>query len=263
MPRSLLEVNPTNPINRQHPLNRGTLFWMMGLPHSGHWGSNLFRNLYGGRHGVLTGGPLWSATPTGQAVSLDATNDYIDCGAAWPNLSGAFSLAMSVRFKSLSGFNMLLTKTNSNQQSPWDWYTVAGNGLSRFFAGGAVLDGTTQVTVGPVYRLHCVYDGTNLYQYLNGQSNGSVAKGTPPSDAGLAIKIGTRDDLFAYASIVVYDARVWNRGISASEAAAEYTESLQGWPNLLNWRPRATMVSVPAGGGGGNRRRRLICAGAM
>lgn len=240
-------VDWSDPINRDCSLNDGVVEWF--LPNPLNFGGTVLHGLTSRANGTLTNGPTWVPDQYGNGISFDASNDYIGCGTNFPNLNSSLTLELVVRFKSLAGYNMLITKTNSNISAPWDWYTVGGGGLSRFIAGGSALDGTTQVTVGPVYQLVCTYDGATLKQYMNGAANGSAAASTPATNGTQEVKIGTRDDLFAYANIVVYSARILSRPIGADEARESYRQWQRGWPDMLSQDSPSMPYSMQAAGG--------------
>jgi len=74
-------VDPSQPVEWGHPLNRGRFAWWLGLPQAGFSGSNLIRDItrpgYGGNHGSLIGPSTWRPNGLGhQGLQYSSTARY-------------------------------------------------------------------------------------------------------------------------------------------------------------------------------------------
>jgi hypothetical protein len=271
---TILELDPTGPVNWQHPLNRGRLAWWMVPPNSGWRGSLRLLDLCGlsGRkadHGTLTNGPLWRGTtrPGGFGHLLfDATDDYVDLPAspAFNFGTGDFSIGVWLRPSDVSQFRIMLGKDVSGNR---DWnlnhgITAAGGTSSGYLCffdnvastgpGSATVDSGGSVLTDNVWsRAVATRNGSTSTLYHNGVRVGQTTGVTTTFSATNAVQIGRREfgGFEQYFGGALDDVSVWSRGLSAAEAAADYNLSRRGYPGVLN-RVAPVAYSIPAAGGG-------------
>jgi hypothetical protein len=81
-----------------------------------------------------------------------------------------------------------------------------------------------------------VWDGLNLYLYVNGNQIASTPQSVDPTAAGLPIRIGANASGTAsnFFNGLVDDARIWNRPLTAQEIKQIYLDSLLGYQKTLN-----------------------------
>jgi hypothetical protein len=229
-----------NPVDKQHPLNRGRVSWWHTLP-SGVRGYE-FRDLCGKSHGTLTNGPTWGSAKgqPGGWGSLNftaASSQYVN-GSGLSIASTPFTVAVSFLYAGNTGTffgagsaggtrnAMYLQLLNSYQLS----FGMYGDDHTFSFPGDDFVSGQW-------YRVVFTMDASfNERVYRNGKAcpdNPIVAGGFFVGDSNWSI--GRRID----STPTYYDGYLDNvtaagRDWSVSEAMLDYDLSLQGYPGLLN-----------------------------
>jgi hypothetical protein len=239
-----------NPLNRSHPLARGVAgFWLPLSNNSG--GSRLF-DLAGSNHGTLTNGPTWTAGVNGfGAVSLDGTDDYIECGTTVTSVTSQMAMACWMRQDvDADNTQTLICWGGTNQY----WMSLSFNGatlvLNGEYIGYPSLSSSVSLK-GTGWR-HIGGQRTaagDFELYLDGNLIASGAKVASPGTSGV-FTIGRLTGSILYTRAILAGAVAYSRSLSAPEWSALYDQSRRGFPTLLN-RTRRRSFALAAGGGGG------------
>lgn len=278
------EVDIGNPINWEHPLNKGKV---------GDWrvlaqGGLRLRNwAQGGQDGTLTNmnpaktwaGSLGRAGGRG-SISFDGADDYVlgTTAHGLPVGTSDRTIAGWVRITDVSKYSTLLNygvNTSGNRCLFWVMKT------SPYFgsAGRPTLEytgGTRQASVavddGKWHHMAVAVSpsGNTIAFYVDGSPTSVATQGTAPSAMNTSTGpywIGANVAETLYGSPAVDAVVVYNRILSAAEAAALYAEEFAGCPTMLNWVSPRTW-SFPAAVGrpilrGGILSSSIISAGGI
>lgn len=253
---NLSSILPTDPANRQHPLNSGRVSWWLTVP--GMAGGRMFYDLTGQNHGTLTNmtsaalsGWRSTARPGGYgAIQCDgAAARVVVASAASLQLTNAVTCAVWAMTTSAGIFNRILLSKDGSERA----YTLDINAnTARFYINGGTVIAIGSINLPANVWNHLVgtYDGTTIRIYVNGvldaSGSGSVAINTGTS----TVQMGGRElDGSVYPG-QIDDASIWNRALSAREIRELFTLSRQGYPGVLN-RMFPRTLSADAGGPGG------------
>jgi hypothetical protein len=246
-------LNYGNPVNWAAPLNRGLRYWWRVLP-------------------LQTGGNSWrdlcyeqSATMAGMLPTTNVKGFGLlprPGGAGELRFNGSTSSVStgltSVNFgwtdttKAVSVWVRALGTAPTGAQGGYEGAYVVGDsgetyGLSRMnLSGGGdfwyahAWDGAeiqvgTACTIGAWTQLWYVLTGGNVRLYKDGVLKGTIACGTVPGGTNL-MYFGSNGGGARWFNGAIDDVRVYDRAPSASEIAALYTASKQGYPQELNWQ---------------------------
>ena len=241
-----LSVNASNPVNWDHPLNRGLVSWWLPLP--GRQGGLRLWDLCGRNHCSLQNGPGWVGGRNGYlAVERDGSNDLILSDSVVPfNLSKltvsiVFSLpSLPSAYKGLTG---QWKDDGGASQRSYVLGTTSGNSLyaltstdGSYQAAREFGDGTAALTAGKVHHGVLAYtSATGAVLYMDGAqraTNGQTGNLHSSTDAFRIGAMGFASS-FQYLAAKIYECSVRDRALSASEVLALYDQSRQGHPDTL------------------------------
>lgn len=210
-------------------------------------------------NGTLTNGPTVTPGISGQALSFNGTNSYIDCGnPASLNLSGANKFTLSAWVyptsipQGVGVISEMFTPTSSTVQYEIGFGMDESAGGSSKLKVGFYRDGswrlaadTVDATLNTWVFITGTWDGTTLSLYKNGSL---VTSTTPGSSLPVTyfdqVVIGRRHDTAGsvqYFPGKIDEPRIYNRALSASEVKVLYD---QGSSDKVN-----SSVSTPQGTG--------------
>lgn len=242
-------------VDRSHPLSRGMLAWAMGLP--GRFGGASMTDLIAGTKLPFSASwqgnsPSWSSGPAqgpGPAIQFpfsDATFGHpagiVDVGYS---LASKVSNALTIAVYAYTPNSATLECFCGEGVNPPDTDVATVFRLPDHSYWARVSNTTnTQATVSggawPTGRWTSViltYDGSTVALYADGVSLGTAALTGSVYATGLNYAIGARaasSDYRIYGNGGKVAAwLLWNRGLSASEAAQVAAEMRAGYPNLL------------------------------
>lgn len=178
---------------------------------------------------------LTTYNTAGKAVEFDGSNDELWAADSDSlSLTGDFSFTTWVYVDTNTGGNGIIRKCNAlagtgSIANPFDWYIdSSGNPVLKIGDGasevGVTASGT--ITTGTWQHLAVVWDGSQIYHYLNSADNGS---GSPapitPSDGGFIVEIGSVAD--ASAANASFDGKidelcVFNYAMSSADVVSDY-----------------------------------------
>ena len=190
-------------------------------------------DVIGGNNGTLVGGAGFATGEVGQAFSFNGTSGYVSI----PDSPSLDSFTNSVTIELWLKVNRLTTNPD------WVWIVTKGNSswelqctvyakTVTFNASGTSntsLNGNRNINDGQWHHVAGVYDGTNMFIYVDGTldasqpSTGLIAQNSYPvefgqnAEAPRAIFNGSMDEVSLY-----------HRALSASEIAAIYNAGIAG-----------------------------------
>ena len=157
----------------------------------------------GSNDGVEVGAPTYTAGLYDQAINLDGSDDYVDCGSDSSfDITGSITLSALIKGTFNSGWDPVIARG-------YDWMLSRGMGNEAAFfciGVGSVL-GSTNINDNQWHHIAGVYDGSKMLLYVDGKLDGSevvsgslnisgsnVCIGGSPSDSFN----GLIDDVFIY-----------------------------------------------------------------
>lgn len=273
-----LILDAANPINWQHPLNRGLVGWWMAPP--GWSGGSRIHDLTGRANGTLTNmdpATDWVGTEYGPALDFDNTDDHVvaDSGISSVTLddsvgfwvSGAFyANTVNSTWKSVVG--KMANGASGNRQF---WVGLNGNfstpvnGLCMFTNGaGNGCVGTAALTAGRLYWFCAIHfsatSGNELrvWSRENGwitASAGSVGPTTTGVDADSGVnqvRICKHDNTFPrpLGGRLLYLQMGLGGQAMRNNYTALHNQWQRGFADQLRWLRGRSMVgyTAPAGG---------------
>jgi hypothetical protein len=195
-----------------------------------------------GNNGTLTNGPTITEGKIGQALSFDATDDYVDLGtpATFNNIGPMTISAWQYVDTTASASNYIADKTSIGSVNYWDFSTIwsnpvgrisfdvkfSGGFLSRVAAGGSATNGQWQ-------HILVTWDGSisasNVHMYVNGTEVSSYLTttdgiGSRSDDSAINLTLGARQGVSVLGVLKgkLDEVRIYNRALSATEVAALY-----------------------------------------
>jgi hypothetical protein len=206
-----------------HPLSQGLVgFWLFNET-GGLTAYDLSGNL---NHGTLTNGPIWSPGRSGQALSLDGTDDYVNVpDNSSLDIASNFTLSSWVNYTTSGGTNArtVFAKDNALVGEGYGLYLdYQNNAIPACYAriGGSWVSAKGLAhNNGRWHHIVGVYDGSNLNLYVdcvkeaNSAATGTVTTNSDPLQIG-HFNTGPSGTYFLG---LTDDVRVYNRALSPQE----------------------------------------------
>jgi hypothetical protein len=240
---SLLNIDLSNPINWDHPLNRGLAAWWLALP---QWsGGSKWYDLVGKNDGTLTNGPVWVGVDRSggvSAVSFDGVDDIVDVPHTGDlTFTGQFTVAAWARSTGVTRFAYLGGKADPGD---WNGYYITihdTTGLPTVYSlqASTFQSANVSTVVKNDKKWHLIvgtFDGTQLRCYLDGVGGSAAAASAPTSNTS-PFRIGSSNVTGRRFTGQIADVRMYGRGLSAAEVASLYDLSRQSYSGVLNRTP--------------------------
>ena len=234
-------LNLSQPINWNHPLNRGLVHWFKVLPNDK---SLLIKSLVNRESALLANGGYHSGIrPSGSYGSwfFDGTDDSIDFGS----ISSVYSLtqltvSLWVRKNSTGARTDILGMWKDGATQKFlVTYEIPTSGKFGFYvsigSGATGTSATTTVNANQWYYVTCTYDGSNAAIYVNGVLEGSSSPGITLYTGSSSIFAIAKSDGAPCIGGHVDDVRVYNRALTANQVSALYLESITGYRSAMNY----------------------------
>ena len=234
-------------------MSRNLLTGLVGAwcPSLGPSGYTLLDRSGRGQHGSLVNmdaGSDWIGSPGGWTLDFDGSNDYVSL----PSISVANEVTISCWFYARStGQGMLFNKQTTNTA-----FNLFVFGAALYIRGGGTTAVTTAVSANTLYHAVATIKGTAGTIYLNGVQAATGSVDAIANTTGVC-EIGRYGDFGGgfYFNGWLADLGLWNRALTAPEAAELYRRQQGGLGRLLTQRAQRRVFRTQQG----NRRRRLIC----
>lgn len=188
----------------------------------------------GTNNGNLIGSPLWIAglEDLDYAIELDGEDDYVDCG-----YDSAFDIISEITLAAwikLNAFNIewqgLITKGDTSwklvRDSSMEHLAFHCKGLTTGSPnyGGIGVEGTIKVTDGEWHHVAAVYDGSNVYLYVDGSEDKSEDASGEIATNEAPLYIGENSEKEGRKwNGSVDEVRIYERGLNAEDIGALYT----------------------------------------
>lgn len=244
-------VDLSNPIVKEHPLNKGLLGFWMPLP---CWpGMKSMPDLTGrSSRMVLTSDIDTSAyfTPNlrrGMMQSTNKSGTYLSAtmpkaigGSGGPDFTYVYHMnsgdSITGRQRSvMAGAIALSVNTDSDR-------------IGYLNEGVAWRSGPSSMATFTNYHFALTCVGLTVTVYFNGAAWYSNTEGSFGFAAGTGLLVASRESA-ANGNWGTYSVRAYDRALSAGEIAAIYNQDMLLYPDLLRWW-QTPITKVPAGGGG-------------
>ncbi len=176
--------------------------------------------------GTLTSGPTWVSGKNGKALFFDGVDDYVSI----PNASAvappnAITISAWVKATTTTATQSIIDDDNGGSIGYFLRITSSGKLNGRITA--TTITGNTTLQPNTWYHVALIYDGANVYVYLNGISDATpVARTGTITYSGASKAIGKRPAGGAQFNGTIDEFRMYDRGLSASEVYALYKGSV-------------------------------------
>jgi hypothetical protein len=183
--------------------------------------------------GTGVNAPTYAAGQLGQALNLNGTNQYVDCGTL--NLStsgtGGITLCAWINRPAIAGDRKILGNRNGNAGFKMGVYNGANSGntprleMEVWDAGGQTLtratNGTALTSINTWYHVVCVFDDTanEVREYVNGVLDATTTGVTRSlvASTGTLRLCAEMPTANYYFSGLLDDVRIYGRVLSAAE----------------------------------------------
>lgn len=190
------------------------------------------------------------------ALRFDGATRYLEVpDSSTATVTGDLTTFYVVKFDDFATYRAVWAQTLGNLARPFDCWFAPGTGVPNAFRGGAAGFGTVAGAAGVPSGLFAILgldaSGTTLTHYLNDQPNGSGTITAVPEGGGVALRIGTRDDLVTQMKGDIAEILVYGRALSADDRASlvTYLAGRYGIPllRIANTAPTVNLVSPAPG----------------
>ena len=181
-----------------------------------------------GHHGSLAGaggGPAWTRTARGVALSFDGVDDYVEADNCLPDLAIPFSIALWVN---PAATQVEYADILGNHGEPYVGISIQQDKTSTNLFGFGFGDGTkwqgagcTQLKAGQWQHLAVVCDGRESVLYVDGAEKcRGPGKGPLAPNPNQNFKLGQGYHGGRYFHGLLMDVRIYGRALAAGEVAA-------------------------------------------
>ena len=182
-----------------------------------------------GNNGTTSGGPTFNSA-NGGSIAFDGTDDYVSCPAftGLGSSNRTIDVWFQIRSLPLSGTKRILSlvtdDTSTDTPALTIGYSTSLSSLSAGF-GGSPYNGyvsNLNFTLSMWTNLTVTITGNNIVVYKNTISVGSATNsGTVGSNP--ILHLGRYNNFYSqYADIIISNAKIYNRALSASEIIQNY-----------------------------------------
>jgi hypothetical protein len=258
-PYGILDI--ANPVECQHPLNRGLKSWWISLP--GRSRGTTLRDIAGANHATLVNG-VKHATPKGRIggygsleyIGSGSRLDVTDSTELTALFSGNFTVTLWVNKAANDQYYRLFSKgkdsaTVSRVDMLLGGIAANHNNVTFDFYQGGVLrtlySPLDSFNVPNVWRrISFRYDQVNMSIAIDGVATSQAQTGVVDTTTGTTLRIGTYLDGSTHPVVGFIDSiKIYNRAIPDDELRKSIYEEKQGSPNTLRWIS-TRYYSVPA-----------------
>ena len=160
------------------------------------------------------------------SVDLDGANDYIQLGNdSSLSISGALSITAWVKFDSLTGYPMILSKRAGASSHAYQFYST---GSKINYNNGTIVQSSGTITTGTWTHIGVTFDGSGgVSFYINGSSAGTAtaASSNPTNSGSLTIGKAYNGNYF---NGKIDEVALFNSALSSSQVASIYNSGVPG-----------------------------------
>jgi hypothetical protein len=231
----ILSSNAMLTVNPPPPCDPALVDWWQGEGNA--------NDIVGNNNGTLAGGAGYAAGEVGQAFSFDGSSGCVSVpdSASLDSFTTSISIELWLKINQLtanSDWKGIVTKGNSSWRlMGTTWANTVYLGLDGVSPSGD-LYGTRNVHDGQWHHVAAVYDGTNMFLYVDGTldvsqpATGLIAQNSSP------VCIGATDgayelschciELGYFFNGLIDEVSIYNRALSSNEIAAIYAAGNAG-----------------------------------
>ena len=216
-------------LNSGHNLSRGIVGCWLFNDNPGVGGKTYDISGYG-NHGTLVNDTHSVAGRFGNAIYVDGTGDYVNCGTGVGNFgTNDFTILAWVRLE--SSVNTYRSVMSNGQTGAGDWlfYTINIYDIRFYGNSGAILvTGTSFLTLNTWQQVAVTRSGSTVTLYGDGQILATDTSAGDSIGANHNTIIGASEDgSDRYWLGTIDHSVVWNRALTAQEIASLYAEPFQ------------------------------------
>jgi len=173
----------------------------------------------GSNHGTEVGDPCYAPGMHGQAISLDGSGDYVDCGNDSSfDINDSITLSAWIKGTFNNNWDGIITKG-------YDWQLTKGMGDEAVFfcLGPGSIIGSTNINDDQWHHVVGVCDGSRLSLYVDGKLDGFTQTSGSLRVSGSNVYIG--GGVSTSFNGLIDDVRIYNRALSVEEIRTLYSGS--------------------------------------
>ena len=217
-------------------------------------GTTALDSSYHAWNGSLINGPLWTTGRSGNAVSLDGTNDHVTLPAGVVSGLTDFTISAWVKLDAISTWSRVFDFGSGTNN--YMFLTPSAPGGNPRFAirtpsvGEQIIDGSAPLSTGNWIHLAVTLSGTIGTLYVNGKAVGTNTIITlDPSSLGntAANFIGKSQWPDPYLDGLVDDLRVYETALGSAAIAALATQTEASSSPITEEELRAPRIAIGAG----------------
>jgi len=196
-------------------------------------------DLVGSNNGTLINGPTFDSG-NGGSIVFDGTNDYIDCGNPTELQLTGDTITTEHIFSCTENRNSIYYPCLLSRRTHWlandtqysVFLTNDGTNMDQrtgfFRAGSGAVTANTTLNDGNIHFLTCVYDGSTLKIYHNGELDCTPVSSTGNMnsiDTNVYIGVALANSSINYTYVSpsnIYLTRIYNRALSSTEITQNY-----------------------------------------
>lgn len=241
-----MRVDWDNPVDMDHPLNRGLVAWWMA-GEGPYWGGPLFRDLVpkssrgGGNHGTLTNGPTWGGhlgRPSGfGSLTFDGSNDVVTTPAAITIATTGTVSMWARRTGDGPGLEIFLSHTTDSSSTRWRMDAEAGNFRVSYGNDINSLDTGADFVANQWHHIAITWNGGTFRAFFDGVRvlNFTGATHGFPTSSNV-LYFGDYEASGHEFAGQLDDIRFYSVALADDLIQAIRLESMQGYPQTLNWQ---------------------------
>jgi M6 family metalloprotease-like protein len=184
----------------------------------------------GSNHGTEFGNPTYEAGVFNQAISLDGSGDYVNCGNA-----SVFDITNKITVSAWVNINTVTADwmtAIAKGDSAWRLSTFVNQRRFHFAVTGGPgwdgADGSTEVPAGEWHHVCSTYDGGTIRLYLDGVLDGSKSYTGGITTNTYNVLIGENEESWGrYWDGLLDDVRIYNEALSAGDVEKLYFEGTE------------------------------------
>ena len=185
-------------------------------------------------NGTTSGGPTLkngSDCVSGQCLSFDGNNDYINCGSGTSlNLTSAITVGAWI--KTVSTAQQMIAYRGTDGSSQVWFLDVYTNKFRLGFANGHsfgvadIVYGNKEINDGKWHYVVATFNGNRMNTYIDGFIDDGKDKTTTPSSTNTTTFIGSAYGTSLYFNGSIDDMRVFSAGVPTSKIKEQYFAGL-------------------------------------
>jgi len=180
-------------------------------------------------NGILVGGPTYKAGVIGQAIDLDGSGDYVNCGnGSLFNLTKQLTIAAWIKVNNFDRKHQTIISKGDNSwrlaragDSDSIEFACNGTAATKWDGVGEVpwsITGSSSVNDGKWHHIAGVFDGSALYLYIDALLESAKAGANSIDISSYEVCIGENAQVLGRQwNGLIDDVRIYNYGLSQAE----------------------------------------------